>query len=96
MSVFDSKDVLKNPKNILEQICELFEINFSEQMLHWPKGRRDSDGVWADHWYKAVDQSTGFQPYIEPIIAVSDLGREIAKTREKPYQAMWEKRLIVG
>ena len=31
-------------------------------MLGWPAGRRDSDGVWAPHWYEAVWKSTGFDP----------------------------------
>jgi hypothetical protein len=29
-------------------------------MLAWPAGRRDTDGVWAPHWYSAVESSTGF------------------------------------
>ena len=27
------------------------------------KGSRDMDGIWAKHWYNAVEKSTGFQPY---------------------------------
>ena len=26
------------------------------------KGSRDMDGIWAKHWYNAVEKSTGFQP----------------------------------
>ena len=29
-------------------------------MTRWPAGPRDSDGVWASHWYGSVHQSTGF------------------------------------
>ena len=32
-------------------------------MLSWPPGRRGTDGVWAPHWYAAVERSTGFAPY---------------------------------
>jgi hypothetical protein len=32
-------------------------------MLSWPPGRRATDGVWAEHWYAAVEASTGFAPY---------------------------------
>jgi hypothetical protein len=32
-------------------------------MLAWPAGRRDTDGVWAPHWYAAVEASTGFAAY---------------------------------
>jgi hypothetical protein len=30
-------------------------------MLHWPPGRRVTDGIWAPAWYQAVEQSTGFE-----------------------------------
>ena len=29
-------------------------------MLKWDKGSRKTDGVWGDHWYANVKQSTGF------------------------------------
>ena len=29
-------------------------IPFTDRMLSWPTGPRDSDGVWAPHWYAAV------------------------------------------
>jgi hypothetical protein len=29
-------------------------------MLSWQPGPRDTDGVWAAHWYDAVNRSTGF------------------------------------
>ena len=32
-------------------------------MLSWPPGPRDTDGVWAQHWYAGVEASTGFAPY---------------------------------
>jgi hypothetical protein len=31
-------------------------------MLRWEPGPRDTDGVWARHWYAAVEASTGFEP----------------------------------
>jgi hypothetical protein len=31
-------------------------------MLSWPAGPRETDGVWAPHWYEAVESSTGFAP----------------------------------
>jgi hypothetical protein len=32
-------------------------------MLHWPRGGRATDGVWAKHWYASVEQSTTFDSY---------------------------------
>lgn len=31
-------------------------------MLHWLPGRRETDGIWASHWYASVEASTGFGP----------------------------------
>ena len=48
-------------------------------MLHWPPGRRATDGIWAKYWYDAVERSTGFEPWsprprqvapeLEPLLA---------------------------
>lgn len=61
--VIDSQDVLEDPRGTLMLLCEAVAVPFSEQMLSWPSGRRDSDGVWAPYWYAAVEKSTGFAPY---------------------------------
>jgi hypothetical protein len=61
--VLDSRDVLENPERILRLLCKAVALNFTAEMLHWPPGRRDTDGVWAKHWYGAVERSTGFRPY---------------------------------
>jgi hypothetical protein len=61
--IIDSKDLLTNPKIILEKLCENLGISFSTKMLSWPKGRRKSDGVWAKYWYKNVEKSKGFIKY---------------------------------
>jgi hypothetical protein len=34
-------------------------------MLSWPPGRRETDGVWARHWYGEVERSTTFRPWVE-------------------------------
>ena len=60
--VIESRDVLGNPRAALTALCAALGIPFSEKMLHWPPGRRDSDGVWAPHWYAKVERSTGFAP----------------------------------
>ena len=53
-----------DPAAVLGQLCDYLDVDFDEQaMLHWPAGRRVSDGVWASHWYHNVEQSTGFGGY---------------------------------
>jgi len=61
----------------LRRLCQALGVPFSGRMLSWPPGIRDSDGVWALHWYTAVARSTGFAPYAprraelpEPLLAV--------------------------
>jgi hypothetical protein len=61
--VIDSKEVLQNPRRMLGLLCDALGIEFQEAMLAWPAGPRATDGVWAKHWYAAVERSTGFAPY---------------------------------
>ncbi len=61
--VIDSRDVLENPRKMLGALCEALNVPFDDAMLHWPAGRRETDGIWARHWYASVEQSTTFQPY---------------------------------
>ncbi len=58
--VLDSAATLADPEGVLRALCARLDIPFTDAMLSWPAGRRDSDGVWAPHWYSAVEQSTGF------------------------------------
>lgn len=59
--VVDADDFLKTPRSYLEAMCEAWGLEFCETMLTWPPGPRESDGVWAPHWYGSVWQTTGFQ-----------------------------------
>lgn len=61
--VVDAADLLRDPHTVLSAMCDALGVEFSERMLSWPPGRRATDGVWADHWYDAVERSTGFAPY---------------------------------
>jgi hypothetical protein len=60
--VVEGNDVLSNPARMLARICSELDIPYTEAMLSWPAGRRDTDGVWAPAWYNAVELSTGFAP----------------------------------
>ncbi len=58
--VIDAEDVLRDPGGTLRALCDSLGIWFSDCMLHWPHGRRATDGAWAPAWYDAVERSTGF------------------------------------
>jgi hypothetical protein len=60
--VIDSADILAAPERALRALCEALDVPFTTAMLSWPPGPRDSDGVWAAHWYDSVHASTGFGP----------------------------------
>jgi hypothetical protein len=60
--VVDSRDLLADPAGVLAALCQALGVPFDPRMLAWPPGPRDSDGVWAPHWYDSVRSSTGFVP----------------------------------
>jgi len=91
--IIDSRDVLLDPETAMSKLCEMMSIPYLESMLHWPAGRRDSDGVWASHWYESVEASTGFVRYQEPTISMGDELMAIAESAKPHYLALYNKRL---
>jgi hypothetical protein len=82
--IIDSGDFLRAPEAHLRALCDWLEIDFSDRMLHWPKGPRASDGVWAPHWYARVWESTGFEAPAARETALSGDAAEVAE-RCRPY-----------
>ena len=78
--VLDTDDVLRDPRTALTQLCAACGVTFREEMLKWPAGPRDSDGVWASHWYGAVERSTGFGP---PPEGTPELSGELARLADE-------------
>ncbi len=58
--VIDSNHFLEQPEAHLKHICKQLNIPFEQNMLSWPSGERDSDGIWHTHWYDSVKSSTHF------------------------------------
>jgi hypothetical protein len=85
--VVDSDDVLTDPKAVLTQLCAAVGIAFQPAMLHWPAGRRDTDGAWAPAWYDAVERSTGFEAPRKPAKPAAALSDELhaLADRAQPY-----------
>ena len=93
--IIDSKDMLMNPKAMLTRMCQRMDVEFSDQMLSWAPGPRDTDGIWARHWYAAVEKSTDFAPYTpknEPVPR-SMLG--LLEQCNHVYQTMYDQRLTI-
>ncbi|MFT7668089.1 MAG: hypothetical protein ACI8X5_000776 [Planctomycetota bacterium] len=93
--VIDSRQVLENPRAALLALCEALGIEFQESMLTWEPGLHGTDGVWADHWYDAVRQSTGFGPYKAKDIQLTPELEAIAKEAEGYYDYLYSRRLPV-
>lgn len=83
--VIEGVDVLADPRGALGRLCAALAIPFSEAMLSWPAGRRDSDGVWAPAWYDAVERSTGFEPPREEAAPRLDPGLQRVADAARPY-----------
>jgi hypothetical protein len=92
--VVDGVDVLADPARVLSKLCAALQIDYTDAMLRWPAGRRDTDGVWAPAWYDAVERSTGFGPPPAPRTAsLPDELRRIADEARPYYEALAAHRL---
>jgi hypothetical protein len=92
--VVDAADVLAQPAQTLERLCSVLGIPYLSTMLHWPPGRRISDGVWAPAWYQAVETSTGFEPAKpDSLPKLSPSLERLAEQAQPHYEALRAHRL---
>jgi hypothetical protein len=91
--VLDSADFLRDPEAHLRWLCDWLGIAFTDRMLSWPPGPRDSDGVWAPHWYDAVLASTGFEPYRPREVTLNEHDAAVAATCLPAYERLRERRI---
>jgi len=91
--VIDTDDLLADPEGILRALCLALGLAFDPAMLAWPSGRWPDDGVWAEHWYGSVENSTGFGPASPaPVITEQDHQAIVAAARPA-YDMLAEQRL---
>ena len=91
--VIDAKDVLQNAGRILRLLCQEIGVEFTDTMLSWPPGLRETDGIWAKYWYDDVARSTSFQPYKPREGIVPDRLREIYEQCRESYDRLYKYRL---
>ena len=92
--VIDGADVLNSPEKSLRRLCEALGVPWIEgTMTRWPAGPRDSDGVWASHWYGSVHQSTGFAQVHNDYPELSPSNRALAEEMMPYYEALAQHRL---
>lgn len=91
--VIDARDILQNPERVLRLLCTAVGVVFDSAMLSWPPGLRETDGVWAKHWYGEVANSTGFAPFTERHAEVPERLREIEARCRDSYEVLYPHRL---
>jgi hypothetical protein len=93
--VIDSADFLRNPSAYLRWMCRHIGVEFTDAMLHWPAGPRDSDGVWAKYWYDAVIASTGFSPYRPRPVSLHGAALAAAEESRPHYERLHAVRVVL-
>jgi hypothetical protein len=91
--VVDARDVLNDPRRVLGRLCEALNLEFTDTMLAWPPGPRETDGVWAKYWYKEVETTTSFRPYKPKDEPVPEHMREMLRTCEQHYERLYRHRI---
>ena len=91
--VIDARDVLTDPRRTLSLLCETLGVPFTEAMLHWPPGARESDGLWAAHWYPEVEKTTGFGPYRPQTASLPPELNTLYQQCRAVYEELYEHRL---
>lgn len=86
--VIEAETIRRTPEPALRALCTALGIQFDPAMLKWRPGPRDSDGVWAPHWYASVFASTEFTPEMCDMPQLETTQRRIADEAKKPYEYM--------
>jgi hypothetical protein len=92
--VIDAHDVLENPERILRLLCRAVGVEFSDTMLSWPPGLRETDGIWAKHWYGEVKTSIGFRkPADREVTRVPEHLQNVYERSREYYARLHQHRL---
>ena len=94
--VLDSRDVLENPRGVLGNVCQMVGLEFRDEMLEWPPGFRETDGVWAKHWYAKVEHTTTFAPYRAKPDPVPKSLQGVLAECDALYERLYQYRITAG
>jgi hypothetical protein len=94
-TVVDSRDFLTDPAAMLKRLCGIFELEYSDSMLSWESGFRDTDGCWAEYWYTEVPTSTGFRSYRPKEEEVPPEFAALHDECQALYEKLYEHRLTI-
>ena len=86
--VVDSADILRDPAGTLTLLCEALGIAWDPAMLSWAPGLRDTDGLWASHWYDAVALSSGYSAPDERPVDLDPEQQAVANACRADYDTL--------
>jgi hypothetical protein len=92
--ILDARDVLENSERMLRLLCHAVDVEFDRAMLSWAPGLRETDGIWAKHWYPEVARSTSFQSYKCSEGEVPERLRAIEERCRECYEKLYQHRLV--
>jgi Sulfotransferase domain len=93
--IIDAGDFLLAPEAHLRWLCDWLGIPFTDRMLSWPPGPRESDGVWATHWYAAVWASSGFEARRPRQVRLGSHDAGVAQSCRPIYDALYARAMKV-
>ncbi|WP_036226630.1 hypothetical protein [Marmoricola sp. URHB0036] len=93
--IIDAGDFLRDPEGHLRWMCDWLGVDFTDRMLSWPAGPRQSDGVWAPYWYGAVVRSTGFEPWRARQVELNEHDAAVALACRRAYDTLWSRRVVL-
>ncbi len=91
--VLDSADILRDPETHLRALCAALDIPWDAGMLSWQSGQRETDGIWASHWYGRVIETTEFGAAESAMIKLGKSGQAIADQCRDAYAQLSEMRI---
>ena len=86
--ILDSADILRDPEAHLGALCSALGISWDAGMLVWQAGARESDGIWASHWYGRVIETTGFGQAESTVPKLGDREQAIADQCRDTYEKL--------
>ena len=90
--VVDAADILADPPRVLAALCAALGIGWDPAMLAWAPGPRATDGVWAAHWYGAVEASAGFAANSGAAMLDAEAAA-VAEACRADYEYLWQSAL---
>lgn len=91
--VIDADDITSDPERILSMLCDRVDIPFTRQMVSWPAGAREYDGIWTKYWYKNVNRSDSFIRKNSPVPPVPKKYSKIYEECLEYYSYLYEYRI---